>query len=102
MTKLRSILAVLALAVALASPVLTVSPAQAYPSLCSSGLTTTNGGYAMCNGGSGQVRVVIGCQNLFGFWQNKYGKWVNVGGGASRAGCDWGYQVKWAGLGGLR
>jgi hypothetical protein len=75
--------------------------AMAYPSQCGYSFVA-NGGAAWCSGGYGQVRVVLGCKNIFGWWTNVYGPWVGVGQGASRTGCPFGYGVQWVGLGGLR
>jgi hypothetical protein len=80
-----------------ASMTLGATPAQAYPSNCSSSFVA-NGGQAMCNSGTGSVRVVLGCKNLFGFWTNPTGPWVKVGQGASRTGCPIGYGVQWTGF----
>jgi hypothetical protein len=94
-TKARLSIATAGLAI-IAGLTLTASPAQAYPSNCSS-YFVANGGAALCGSGYGQVRVVLGCQNWFGFWQNPTGPWVSVGAGASRTGCGLGYFVKWTG-----
>ena len=72
-------------------------PVHAFPSNCSSGFVQ-NGGWATCSGGSGQYRVVLGCQNIFGFWENPVGPWKNVGQGASVKYCSFGYGVKWTGF----
>lgn len=89
---------VLMTSVAIASgSLLAASPAQAYPSSCSSAIVT-NGGEAMCNSGTGYVQVVLGCQNIFGWWTNPSGPWVKVGKGASRTGCPLGYGIKWVGF----
>lgn len=72
------------------------TPAQAYPSNCSSAIVA-NGGEAMCGGGSGYVQVILGCQNIFGFWENPTGPWTQAGVGVSRTGCSFGYFIKWAG-----
>ncbi len=77
--------------------VATASSAQAYPSGCSAHINTSNGGFAQCTGGSGQVQVVLGCENPLGWWSNPVGDWVNVGAGTSRAGCPLFFTVRWAG-----
>lgn len=86
-------------AIALASGVgmfNTTTPALATPSNCSSGFLQ-NGGWATCNNGTGQYRVVLGCQNPFGFWENPTGPWKSVGSGASTKACPWGFGIQWVG-----
>ena len=72
------------------------SSVQAYPSNCMSAFVA-NGAMAMCNGGTGEVQVVIGCKNVFGFQTVEKGPWVGVGDGESRTGCPIFYSVQWHG-----
>jgi hypothetical protein len=97
----RRIAAILAsVALALSMSVITASPASAYPRDCSYNVSYPNDGWALCTGGTGYYRVVIGCKNVFGWWANRYGPWYKVSGSSSYswAKCPFGYSVKWAGL----
>lgn len=78
--------------------VLLPASSHAFPSNCTASINGSNGGTAVCGSGTGQFRAVIGCVNIFGFWENKYGPWVNVGQGASNVGCSFGYFIQWAGF----
>lgn len=71
--------------------------AAAYPSQCGSAMAG-NGATAWCNGGTGLIRAVAGCQNPFGWWKTAYAPWQNINRGASRVACDFGYFVKWSGF----
>ena len=93
----------LTLATALGSVALTASPAAAVPLNCAAAVASNGVGSAWCANGTGEVRVVIGCER-FGWWQNVYGPWVNINAqdGASRASCPFTWGIKWAGVGGRR
>jgi hypothetical protein len=63
--------------------------ADAFPTGCSAGQYFSNGGYAICTGGTGQYRVRMRCDASWWPDYNRYGPWRNAGSGQrSIAVCD--------------
>lgn len=95
----RRLFATAAIAVSVtAAGVGAASPAQAYPAQCGYGIGSKGTVSAWCSQGSGDVKAVAGCQNVFGFWTNPSGPWVNIKNGASHTSCPLGYSLKWGGF----
>lgn len=95
----RRLVATAALAVGLASASIAVAaPAQAYPAQCGYGVSSLGTVSAWCSQGTGEVKAVAGCQNVFGFWSNPSGPWVNIKKGSSHTSCPFGYTYKWGGF----
>ncbi|MFT7022441.1 MAG: hypothetical protein ACJA07_001525 [Rhodococcus sp. (in: high G+C Gram-positive bacteria)] len=74
------------------------APAHAYPAQCDYGIGSTGTVSAWCSQGSGEVKAVAGCKNVFGFWTNSSGPWVNIKNGASHTSCPFGYSLQWGGF----
>lgn len=103
MKNLKRALTTLALTVGLAVATIGAAPSAqaAFPSNCGSsvsGATLFGTAVAWCNSGTGQIRAVAGCKNIFGYWTNPVGKWVDIKSGSARVSCPFGYPIQWAGF----
>jgi hypothetical protein len=73
------------------------SAAQAAPQGCWSALQPGGAG-AFCSYGTGQFRVILGCERDNGTWYYRYGPWLSPGGDQSTAACTGWFEPQYAGV----